>query len=87
VPRGYEDRLELLIAALAGAALTPAYDNAYDDGQSSSTRESSYRLSDDWDYVEAPQRWDQSLKDFCAYNSAYSSPDDVSGRTCKISLK
>jgi hypothetical protein len=63
------------------SALTPAYDNACDDRQSSPTGGSSYHLADDWDDVEAPQGWDQELEDFRADNSAYSSRDHVSGRT------
>jgi hypothetical protein len=55
----------------------PAYDSACHDGQSSSTGGTYYRLADDRNDVEAPQRWDQELKDFCAYNTAYSSRNQV----------
>ena len=34
-------------------------------------------LADDRNDVETPQRWDQELKDFCAYNTAYSSRNRV----------
>jgi hypothetical protein len=49
----------------------------YVDTQSSSTDGTYYHLADDRNDVEAPQRWDQELKDFCAYNTAHSSCDRV----------
>ena len=51
----------------------PAPIPACHDGQSSSTGGTYYHLADDRNEVEAPQRWHQELKDFCAYDTAYSS--------------
>jgi hypothetical protein len=55
----------------------PAHDKACHDGQSSSTGGTYYHLANDRNDVEAPQRWDQALKDVCAYNTAYSSRNRV----------
>ena len=44
---------------------------------SATTVSSYYHLADDRNNVEAPQIWDQALKDFCAYNTAYSSGNHV----------
>jgi hypothetical protein len=60
---------------------TPRSDSACHDRQSSSTGGSYYHLADDRDDVEAPQGWDQELKDFPASNSAYSARNRVSGGT------
>ena len=68
------------MAALYRAPI-PAHESACHGGQSSSTRESYYRLANDRDDVETPQRWDQEFKDFRAYNSAYSSRNRVSEGT------
>jgi hypothetical protein len=51
------------------AAPIPAHDKACHYGQSSSTRESSYHLADDWDDVEAIEGWDHGLEDFHTDNS------------------
>jgi hypothetical protein len=61
--------------------LTPAYDSARHDSQSSPTGDRPYHLADDWDDVEAPQGWDQELEELRTDNSAYSSRNQVSGRT------
>ena len=54
-------------------ALTPAYDGACHNRQSSPTGESSYHLADDCDDVGVPQGWDQELEDLRTDNSACSS--------------
>jgi hypothetical protein len=53
-PFGNEGRCRVGDMEIFLSALIPAYDRACHDGQSSSARESSYRLADDWDDVEAP---------------------------------
>jgi hypothetical protein len=65
------------LATLPLSTPIPAYDSVCRDGQSSSTGGTYYHLADDRNDVETPQRWDQELKDFCAYNTAYSSRDRV----------
>jgi hypothetical protein len=55
----------------------PAYDKACHYGKSSPTRESSYRLADERDDVEAPQDWDHALEDLHTDNSAYTSRNRV----------
>jgi hypothetical protein len=47
--------------SLALSALTPAYDGACHDRQSSPTDSSPYHLAEDWHDVEAPQSWDHEL--------------------------
>jgi len=62
-------------------APTPGSDSAHHDRKGSPTGSSYYRLANDRDDVETPQRWDQEFKDFRAYNSAYSSRNGVSEGT------
>ena len=68
------------LATLPLSTPIPAYDSVCRDGQSSSTGGTYYHLADDRNDVETPQRWDQELKDFCAYNTAYSFPQPRFGR-------
>jgi hypothetical protein len=69
------------------APLTAGLHNSGDDRQNGSAGGGSDHLANDRANVEAPQGWDQDLKDLCTDNAAYCSGDRISGTQIEVPLE